>query len=78
MHCEELMETDRTHELLALVLEETGKIADPDTRLDSLDLDSLDFLELVNSFEKRFKTKVPDADFIKLNRVSDFLAFLPD
>lgn len=71
------METDRTHQLLELVLEETGKIADLDTVLDTLDLDSLDFLELVNSFEKKFKTKVPDAEFVKLHRVSDFLAFLP-
>jgi acyl carrier protein len=67
-----------TAKLLDLVRTETGN---PEASLESsfaeLELESLEFLELIHRVEQIFSIRIPDDKFTALDKVSDFLAFLP-
>ena len=73
-------------ELKAVVFEELGNIApeaepaeiDPEAELrEELDIDSMDFLNLVIALHKRLGVEIPEADYVKLasiNATVDYLA----
>lgn len=70
-----MSETERR--IADLIEAETGKSVQMDTKLDDLGIESLDFLEMITTFEKLFSTKIPDADFGTINYVRDLLRYVP-
>jgi acyl carrier protein len=52
---------------------ETGKAVTEETTIDSLGLDSLDFLDLMLAVEKESGKKVPDDKFGDLHTVGDIV-----
>ncbi len=49
----------------------------PDERLrDQLDLDSMDFLDIVMELRKQYKVEVPEADYPKLASLSSCVEYL--
>jgi acyl carrier protein len=61
------------HKLLALITQETSFVAGLETPLDSLNLDSLDFVDLMLRCDNEFGVKIPDSAFPNLNTVGDIL-----
>jgi acyl carrier protein len=59
--------------LLQLILDETGKVVEPDTPLESLKMDSLEFVNLILQVDNTFNSKISDLAMIRINKVSDFL-----
>ena len=59
--------------LLEIVLEETGKIVEMDTPVDSMDLDSLEFVNLLLQVENAFNAKIADTAIIRINKICDIL-----
>ena len=59
--------------LLQLILDETGKVVVPDTPLESLKMDSLEFVNLILQVDNTFNSKISDLAMIRINKVSDFL-----
>ena len=50
---------------------------DPDKRLrDQLELDSMDFLDIVMELRKKYKVEVPDADYGKLATLNSCIDYL--
>ena len=47
-----------------------------DTRLDSLGIDSLDFLELIRMIEGEFNCTIADEQYAQLHTIGDLLAVL--
>lgn len=64
--------TDK-QKLLQVVLDQTGKIVDMETPVDSLGLDSLEFIDLMFEVEKAFNAKIEDTSIIRINKVGDIL-----
>lgn len=60
-------------EIIALVEEETGKEVTADTLLDSLDIESLDFLDLLLTIQEKFGVIIPDSVVAKINNVGDMV-----
>jgi acyl carrier protein len=49
----------------------------PDVRLrDQLDLDSMDFLDIVMELRKRHKIEVPEEDYMQLSTLNGCVAYL--
>ena len=49
----------------------------PDVRLrDQLDLDSMDFLDIVMELRKRHKIEVPEADYMQLSTLNGCVSYL--
>ncbi len=49
----------------------------PDVRLrDQLDLDSMDFLDIVMELRKRHKIEVPEADYMELSTLEGCVGYL--
>ena len=49
----------------------------PDVRLrDQLDLDSMDFLDIVMELRKRHKIEVPEADYMRLSTLDGCVEYL--
>ncbi|MCK6544829.1 acyl carrier protein [Myxococcota bacterium] len=49
----------------------------PDVRLrDQLDLDSMDFLDIVMELRKRHKVEVPEEDYMKLSTLNGCVEYL--
>ncbi|MDD4180975.1 MAG: acyl carrier protein [Victivallaceae bacterium] len=50
---------------------------DPDKKLrDQLELDSMDFLDIVMELRKQYKVQVPEADYPELATLSSCIAYL--
>jgi acyl carrier protein len=50
---------------------------DPDKRLrDQLELDSMDFLDIVMELRKKYKVEVPEADYGKLATLNSCIEYL--
>jgi len=50
---------------------------DPDVRLrDQLDLDSMDFLDIVMELRKRHKVEVPEDEYMQLSTLSGCVSYL--
>jgi len=72
-------------EIKRVLFEELGNIApeadpaavDPDADLrEELDIDSMDFLNLIIALHKRLKVEIPEADYAKLATVNGALGYL--
>jgi len=72
-------------EIKQVLFEELGNIApeadpaavDPDADLrEELDIDSMDFLNLIIALHKRLKVEIPEADYAKLATVNGALGYL--
>lgn len=72
-------------EVRAAIITELGNIApesdaasvDPDADLrEVLDIDSLDFLNLMTALHKRLGVNVPESDYAKLLTLNDAVAYL--
>jgi acyl carrier protein len=72
-------------EVRAIVLEELGNIApesepatlDPDALLrEELDIDSMDFLNLVIALHKRLGVEIPETDYAQLASISAAVEYL--
>lgn len=56
--------------------EDLGEI-DPDKPLrDQLDLDSMDFLDIVMELRKQYSVEVPEADYMELNTLGSAVRYL--
>ena len=50
---------------------------DPDLPLrDQLELDSMDFLDIVMELRKRYSVEVPESDYMELNTLSSTIKYL--
>lgn len=63
-------------ELFLIIEAETGIEVTPETRLEDLPIDSLDFIELLHVIGERFG-EIPDAAIAKINTVGDLLKAIP-
>ena len=45
---------------------------------EEMDIDSMDFLNLVTALGKRLKLEMPEADYPKMNSFNDMLAYLQE
>lgn len=64
-------------QVIDIVADETGKrITDltAETRFDSLGIDSLDFIALIQALESRCKCQIPDAEYVNLQTIGDVAA----
>ena len=43
---------------------------------DQIDLDSMDFLDIVMELRKRYKVEVPEADYMELNTLNGCVSYL--
>ncbi len=43
---------------------------------DQLDLDSMDFLDLVMDLRKNYQVEIPKEDFPRIKTINDFIAYL--
>ena len=60
-----------------IVPDEDCSDLDPDTALrDQLDLDSMDFLDIVMELRKQYGVEVPEADYPQLATLSSCVAYL--
>ena len=59
--------------VLQVVLDNSGHIADLNTTIESLDLDSLEFVELMLQVENAFSVKIPEVAMVRINKVLDIL-----
>lgn len=57
--------------VIALVERETSEAVTAETRFDSLNIDSLDFLELILQAQNEFNITIPDATVAELNTIAD-------
>ena len=60
-------------DLCELIFRETSKAVTLDDDLDSLGLDSLEFVSLIQAIEKEFSCDIPDSEFARINTVRDIL-----
>jgi acyl carrier protein len=58
-------------DVIAAVQEETGRDITPETKLDSLGLDSLDFLQLIITVSNRCGSEIHDFVVPRINTVND-------
>lgn len=64
-------------ELASLAPETDAAAIDPDADLrESLDLDSMDFLNLITALHQRLGIAVPDADYAELRTLNGAVAYL--
>ena len=62
----------KTEDLLALIQQETGKTdVELDADLDSLGIDSLDFVSLMQAIEEKFKVEIPVESYGQITTVRD-------
>jgi len=62
----------KTEDLLALIQQETGKTGvELDADLDSLGIDSLDFVSLMQAIEEKFKVEIPVESYGQITTVRD-------
>jgi len=64
-------ELTKTEELLKLVAEETGKKPELDDSLESLGIDSLDFVSLMQAVENKFGMVIPPEQYTNIDTVRD-------
>ena len=57
--------------IIELIEVETGKKATPETTLEQLDIESLDFLDLLLTIQEKFGVIIPDSVVAKINNVGD-------
>ena len=62
--------------LIALFLVELGAKVELSTPLESLKMDSLDFVDLVLKCENAFDVKIPQEALIRINTVGDILTII--
>jgi acyl carrier protein len=60
---------------IAPELEEAGLAPDRPLR-DQIDLDSMDWLNVIVALHERFKVDIPEADYAKLVTLTDVVAYL--
>lgn len=56
-----------------IIERETGQKVSADTKLESLDLDSLEFLELIMEIQRETGIEIPDAKIAELVTVGDLV-----
>jgi len=62
----------KTEDLLALIQQETDKTGvELDADLDSLGIDSLDFVSLMQAIEEKFKVEIPVESYGQITTVRD-------
>lgn len=62
----------KTESLLALVCRETAKSSvELDDEIDSLGIDSLEFINLIQAIEAEFGCSIPDEDYAQINTIRD-------
>ena len=75
----------KLEEVIAIVIDELGRIApetdasrlDPNAELrDELDIDSMDFLNLVTALAERLVIEIPETDYPKLATLGDAVDYL--
>jgi len=65
-------ELQKTEDLLSLIQQETGKTGvELDADLDSLGIDSLDFVSLMQAIEEKFKVEIPVESYGQITTVRD-------
>jgi acyl carrier protein len=77
----------KTNDIETALQEELRRIA-PDIEIsdidksgelrEEMDIDSMDFLNLVTALGKRLKLEMPEADYPKMNSFNDMLAYLQE
>lgn len=75
----------KTDEISSMILEVIHEIVpdedlsniDPDVRLrDQIDMDSMDFLDIIMELRKRYGITVPEDDYMKLSSLNSSVAYL--
>lgn len=61
---------------IEIIREEAGAAVQMEDRLDSLGLDSLDLLELVNRIEEAHQLEIPPALLMAMETVADLVNFV--
>ena len=56
--------------------EELNNISDDEALRDQIDLDSMDFLDIVLELRKRYRVDVPEADYPELRSMNSTVAYL--
>jgi len=56
--------------------EDVSSIKDDVTLRDQMDLDSMDFLDIVMELRKRFNIEVPESDYQELVSMASFIQYL--
>lgn len=59
--------------ILEVIKQETGKSVDIDDDIDSLGIDSLEFVALIQTIEKEYDCSIPDSEFARINTVRDIV-----
>ena len=62
--------------LIALIKQETDEDVTIETAFDGMDLDSLDFMDLVLRIEAAFEKKLPNDAIARVKTVGDFLPLI--
>lgn len=62
--------------LLSLIDRETGKTATLESTFEALNVDSLEFVSLMQAIEEEFGVTIPDGEYVSLNKVGDLLRLL--
>jgi acyl carrier protein len=76
------MTDEQVRELILTIIHDIAPDEDlsdvkPDVRLrDQLDLDSMDFLDIVMELRKRHKIEVPEEDYMQLSTLDGCVAYL--
>ncbi len=55
---------------------DVSSINDSTSLRDQLNLDSMDFLDLIMELRKRYKIEIPKEDFPKIKTMNDFIIYL--
>lgn len=65
-------------QVIAIVNEETGKSADMDSTFEALELDSLDFVSLMQAVEAKMGIRIPEGKYTEINSVSDLVRVITE
>lgn len=66
-------------ELGAIAPEIDAGTVDPDADLrEEMDIDSMDFLNLINALHERLQVDIPEADYAKLESITKAVAYLAE
>ena len=60
-------------DILSVIEQQTGHKVDSDTPIDSLGLDSLDFIDLLLAIERETGVVVPDSKVADIHTIADIL-----
>jgi acyl carrier protein len=64
--------------IIALFRVELDAIVNLDTPLDTLHMDSLDFVDLMLKVENAFNVKIPQESIVRMNTVGDILSIVAE